>query len=67
LRNTRSGAGFSWGLMLRIKALEINYGRAIYHITGGVNILTLTLDAQRIYDKQLKKRKSKSAKADTTL
>lgn len=38
-------AGFSFGGMIRIKNFEINYTRAIYHIAGGTNVLTLTLDA----------------------
>lgn len=38
-------AGFSFGGMIRIKTIEINYTRAIYHIAGGANVITLTLDA----------------------
>lgn len=35
------GAGWSFGLMLKIKKFEIAYSRAIYHAAGGNNYFTL--------------------------
>ena len=59
LLKTRSGAGFSWGMMLRVKSFEFNYARAVYHISGGVNVLTITMDLDRIIDRQKDKRSKK--------
>lgn len=53
LPNSGGGAGFSYGLMFRVKAFEFAYGRGGYHAAGGSNNFTLTMNTNRI----LKKRK----------
>ncbi|MEM8906524.1 MAG: type IX secretion system protein PorQ [Bacteroidota bacterium] len=40
--NFRSLAGFSFGLGFKVSKFRIDYGRAFYHLAGGVNHLTLT-------------------------
>lgn len=45
-------AGFSFGGMIRLKAIEINYTRAIYHIAGGANVISLTLDTSTFGSKK---------------
>lgn len=42
LESTAGGAGFSFGLMFRIKAFEFTYSRGGYHAAGGANNFTLT-------------------------
>lgn len=41
LENASGGAGFSFGFMLKIKGFELAYTRSIYHLSGGINYLTL--------------------------
>lgn len=42
---TRKGlTGFSFGIGLKIRNFSINYGRAMYHISGSPNVITLTTD-----------------------
>jgi hypothetical protein len=41
LENVSGGAGFSFGLMLKIKGFELAFTRSIYHLSGGINYLTL--------------------------
>ena len=36
------GAGFSFGLMFRVKAFEFAYSKALYHVAGSTNHLTVT-------------------------
>lgn len=59
LANTRSGAGFSFGGMIRLKAFEVNYSRTIYHISGGVNVLTINMDIERIVNNRKDKKQNK--------
>lgn len=48
----RSGtAGFSWGVMLRIKAFEFDFSRATYSLAGGKNWITITMDMNRMFGK----------------
>ena len=42
LEDTAQGAGFSFGLMFRIKAFEFAYSRGGYHAAGGSNNFSLT-------------------------
>ena len=44
LESTAGGAGFSFGLMFRIKAFEFAYSRGGYHAAGGANNFTLTVN-----------------------
>ena len=48
LEQTSGGAGFSFGLMFRIKAFEFNWSKAYYHVAGGTNFLTLTYDLNNV-------------------
>ena len=41
LENVSGGAGFSFGFMLKIKGFELAYSHSIYHLSGGINYLTL--------------------------
>lgn len=42
LNNTNGGAGFSFGLMFRVKAFEFAYSRGGYHAAGGSNSFGVT-------------------------
>lgn len=42
LEDTAQGAGFSFGLMFRVKAFEFAYSRGGYHAAGGSNNFSLT-------------------------
>ncbi len=44
-------AGFSWGVMIRIKAFEIDFSRSTYSLAGGKNWLTVTMDMGRMFGK----------------
>ncbi len=44
LEDTGGGAGFSFGVMFRIKAFEFAYSRGGYHAAGGSNSFSLTAD-----------------------
>lgn len=54
IESKSGGAGFSFGLMMRIKAFELNFTRAYYHVVGGTTMLTLTSDLNRILRKRVK-------------
>jgi hypothetical protein len=52
---TKSGlAGFSFGGMIRIKAFELSYTRAIYNIAGGSSYISITTDLNRLFPKKSK-------------
>ncbi|UII32728.1 type IX secretion system protein PorQ [Fulvivirga ulvae] len=51
LENTSGGAGFSFGLMFRIKAFEFAYSRGGYHVAGGSNNFTLTANTNLFFRK----------------
>ncbi len=53
LEETSGGAGFSFGLMMRIKTIELNFTRAYYHVVGGTTMLTLTTDVKRLLRKKI--------------
>lgn len=36
--------GFSWGLGVRISKFRIDYGRSLYHLAGGVNYFSLSIN-----------------------
>ena len=44
LEETSGGAGFSMGLMFRVKSFELAYSRSFYHVAGGSNVFTLASD-----------------------
>lgn len=41
LSRASGGAGFSYGIMLKIKRIGINYGRGFYHVAGASNHISL--------------------------
>lgn len=48
------GAGFSFGFLVRIKAFELAYTRAIYHVAGGGNHFTIGTNMNSIIKKKSK-------------
>ena len=38
------GAGFSYGMMVRIKRIELRFSRATYHAAGGSSFISLRTD-----------------------
>ena len=44
LDEVSGGAGFSMGLMVRVKAFELAYSRSFYHVAGGSNVFSLASD-----------------------
>lgn len=54
LEETAGGAGFSYGLMFRIKAFEFAYSRGGYHAAGGSNSFSVVANTNSF----LKKRQS---------
>jgi hypothetical protein len=55
LDNTSGGAGFSFGLMLKIKQFEFAYSRGGYHAAGGANCLTLSVNTKSFVRKEVEK------------
>lgn len=51
LESTSGGAGFSFGLMFRVKAFEFAYSRGGYHVAGGSNNFTLTANTNLFFKK----------------
>lgn len=47
----RSLSGFSFGFGLKVKKIRIDYGLGRFHLAGGLNHLSLTLDMNSIFDK----------------
>jgi hypothetical protein len=45
-------AGFSGGFMMRIKAFELAYTRAWYHVAGGTNYLTITSNLNSFFTRK---------------
>ncbi|MDN5200812.1 type IX secretion system protein PorQ [Fulvivirgaceae bacterium BMA10] len=48
LEQLSGGAGFTMGLMFRIKAFEFAYTKAFYHVAGSSNHLTLTSNLKKL-------------------
>jgi hypothetical protein len=48
------GAGFSFGLMIKVKQFEFSYSRAIYHVAGGINYAGLSVNMGSFYSKKEK-------------
>ncbi|MGV3587968.1 MAG: type IX secretion system protein PorQ, partial [Adhaeribacter sp.] len=59
LENAGGSAGFSLGAMLRIKAFQLDYARATYHVAGGSNHFSVSTSLQKIF--KPKKDKAKAA------
>lgn len=53
LQQLSGGAGFSFGMFLRIKMFEITYARATYHAAGGINHVTLVTNLKKFQKTKL--------------
>lgn len=51
----RGMTGFTFGTMIKVGWLEFNYSRVLYHLAGGTNSLTLTMDTHRMFKKKVVK------------
>jgi hypothetical protein len=51
LEDRAGTSGFSWGFLIRIKSFQLDYARSYYHLSGGKNWLTLTVDMNRLIGK----------------
>jgi hypothetical protein len=52
LEQKPGGAGFSYGIMIKVKQFEFSYTRAIYHVAGGINTAGLSVDMDSFYGKK---------------
>ncbi|MET4106522.1 type IX secretion system protein PorQ [Hymenobacter sp. UYP22] len=52
LENTAGGAGFSFGVMLRISQFQLDYTHAGYHASGGANYFTIARNLDSLFKKQ---------------
>ncbi|NVO30526.1 type IX secretion system protein PorQ [Hymenobacter lapidiphilus] len=52
LDNTAGGAGFSFGVMLRISQFQLDYTHAGYHASGGANYFTVSRNLDSLFKKQ---------------
>lgn len=48
----RGMTGFSFGAMIRFNWLEFNFTRAMYHISGGTNVISLTMNTGKLFKKR---------------
>lgn len=48
----RALVGFSFGLMYRLKNIELTYSRSIQHLSGGINALGITLNTNSLIKKK---------------
>lgn len=48
LQQVSGGAGLSFGFMLRIKSLQMDFSRAYYHVTGGYSHVSLTANLNEL-------------------
>ncbi len=49
LQQVSGGAGFSYGLLLSIKAFSLSYAAAFYHVTGGTHHVGLSVNLTSLY------------------
>ena len=52
LEQTSGGAGFSFGLMFRVKSFEFSYSRGGYHAAGAANSFTLTTNTNALWKRK---------------
>lgn len=48
LENAAGGAGFSFGLMFKVKRFEFAYSRALYHVAGGSNFFQVMINTNEL-------------------
>ncbi|RPD50277.1 type IX secretion system protein PorQ [Hymenobacter sediminis] len=51
LENTSGGAGFSFGVMLRVSQFQLDYTHAGYHASGGANYFTIARNLDSLFKK----------------
>ena len=49
LLQAAGGAGFSFGMMLRIKAFELAWSKSFYHTAGGTTFVSVMSDLDRVF------------------
>jgi hypothetical protein len=52
LDNTAGGAGFSFGVMLRVSQFQLDYTHAGYHASGGANYFTIARNLDSLFKQQ---------------
>ncbi|OWP63396.1 hypothetical protein CDA63_09325 [Hymenobacter amundsenii] len=52
LDNAAGGAGFSFGVMLRLSQFQLDYTHAGYHASGGANYFTVARNLDSLFKKQ---------------
>jgi hypothetical protein len=52
LQEVSGGAGFSYGLLISIKAFSLSYAGAHYHVAGGTNHLGLSVNVSSLYKRK---------------
>ncbi|GAB2965883.1 type IX secretion system protein PorQ [Hymenobacter coalescens] len=52
LDNTSGGAGLAFGAMLKLGAYQFEYTRAMYHVSGGANYITLSRNVDELFGKK---------------
>jgi len=55
LAQRRALSGFSFGFILKIKAIEISYGYQVRHVVGGISAFGIAADLRRLMPKQRKR------------
>lgn len=53
LQQLSGGAGFSFGMFLKIKMFEITYARSTFHAAGGINHVTLVTNLKKFQKTKL--------------
>lgn len=51
----RALSGFSFGIMLKIKAIEVSYGYQVRHVAGGISAFGVAADMRQLLPKQRKR------------
>ena len=54
-KEASGGAGFSFGFMIKVKAIEIDFSKTYFNYAGRPNYLTVNIDIDKLLKKKLKK------------
>lgn len=54
LQSKSGGAGLSFGFMMKVKSFEIAYSKAYYHVAGGANYVSITINFSEVFKKKQK-------------
>jgi hypothetical protein len=52
LQEVSGGAGFSYGILVRVKAFSFSYAGAFYHVAGNTNHLGLSVNLSSLYNRK---------------